>query len=205
MGYSGGAHAALTAPCPAVEDACDGGQQNIAPVEVQRALVEVGEAKEDRGGSKSRPSSHSPFKKILKPSAKEEFFGNGDEEEGEDPRAGKAEDDRTEGVPEGMRVEEAESEAQDQSNREIESKFAQADGQIAQAEAQVEADTLEVSNRNESVDAGVEKQDLVEDGEMGGPGGLEPTEVNRQAEDGKDQELATTGLCGPLRLIGLPK
>jgi len=39
--------------------------------------------KEKRGQKQRRGASHAPFQQVLQPSAKEEFFRNGDEEEGE--------------------------------------------------------------------------------------------------------------------------
>ncbi len=96
VGDGGGCDAAVLTPCSAVEDAGDGGEQNVAPVEVDGALVEVGETEEDCGEEKSWSAPDAPFEEVLQPAAEEELFGDGDEEEGEDvgydelPRWGQA-------------------------------------------------------------------------------------------------------------------
>jgi hypothetical protein len=46
----------LLTPCSSVEDAGDGGEQDVAPIEVRGAFIEMREAEEDcgedeRGGS----------------------------------------------------------------------------------------------------------------------------------------------------------
>src|SRR6202035_4839375 len=65
------ADAAIASPCAPVEDAGYRGQQHIAPVEVQGALVEVREAEEHRRDEKRGGAAHTALEKILQPSAKE--------------------------------------------------------------------------------------------------------------------------------------
>ena len=73
-----------------------------------------------------------------------------------------------------MEVQEVEREADGDGDGGVEGEFAQADGEVAQAEAEIEADSVELADVEEGVDAGVEEENLVEDGEVRGPGGLEP-------------------------------
>ena len=40
------------------------------------------------------------------------------------------------------------------------------------------------------VDASVEQQDFVEDGQVRGPGGFEPAEIDGETEGGEDEEVA---------------
>ena len=47
-----------------------------------------------------------------------------------------------------------------------------------------------LADEEEAVDAGVEQEHLVEDGEVRGPGGLEPAQVDGEAEGEEDQEVA---------------
>ncbi len=77
-------YASILAPCPAIEDSRQRSQYHVAPIEESRTLIEVRQAKKDCGQKQRRGASHAPFQQVLQPSAKEELFRNGDEEEGED-------------------------------------------------------------------------------------------------------------------------
>ena len=76
--------------------------------------------------------------------------------------------------PRGVEVEEAEREAEGYGDGGIDDELAQADGEVAWAEAEVEAYAVELADEEEAVDAGVDEDDLVEDGEVWGPCGFEP-------------------------------
>ncbi len=69
------------------------------------------------------------------PAAEEELFGDGDEEEGEDGGYRELEEWR----PRGVEVQEAEREAEGYGDGGIDDELAQADGEVAWAEAEVEA------------------------------------------------------------------
>lgn len=209
VGDCGGGDTAVAAPGSAIEDAGDGGKQDVTPVEVKGALVEVGEAEEDGGDEEGGGAAEAALEKILEPAAEEELLRHGDEEEGETPGDGDGRDggpdtpvieagergDR----PEAVEMEEAEAEADGEGDGEVEGELAQAGGEVAQAEAEIEADAGERTQGEEAVEAEVEEQDLVEDDEMRGPGGLEPAEIDGEAEDGEDEEvLPAAALVGEI-------
>ena len=78
----------------------------------------------------------------------------------------------------------------------VEEKLAQADADLAQAKAQVEADALEAAEREESVDNCVKQKKLVEDDEARGPGMLKPAEVDGKADRGEHEEVSpVAALC----------
>ena len=78
------------------------------------------------------------------------------------------------GRPRGVEVQEAEREAEGYGDGGIDDELAEADGEVAWAEAEVEAYAVELADEEEAVDAGVDEDDLVEDGEVWGPCGFEP-------------------------------
>src|SRR4051794_14265141 len=82
-------HPALLAPRPAIENSRQRGQQHITPVEMHRTLVPVRQAEQSCRQEQRRIAPYPPLQQVLQPSAKEEFFRNGDEEEGEEKCAGK--------------------------------------------------------------------------------------------------------------------
>lgn len=92
VGEGGGGDALVAAtfpaPCATVEEPCDGGEQDVAPVEVGGTLVEVGEAEEDRGEREGCAGSEAALQQILHPAAEEELLRNSDEEKREHERAG---------------------------------------------------------------------------------------------------------------------
>ena len=97
------------------------------------------QAKEDGGHEQRRATSHAPFQQVLQPSAKEEFFRNGDEEEGEEECAGKLRQMR----PACVQMQKADAQPKGKRDGRIESKLAQADAGIAQAQAQIESNAIE--------------------------------------------------------------
>ena len=185
-------------PGSAVEDAGDRGEQDVAPVEVQGALVEVGEAEEAGSQQKCYGAADAALEEILRPAAEEELFGDGDEEEGEDIGCGEV----GEAWPEWVNVQEAEAQAEYESDWYVEDTLAEADADVGQVEAEIEADAVQLADVEDAVDAGIEQKHLVEDGEVRGPGGFEPAQIDGEAEDEEDQEvapvagLAGIGLCG---------
>ncbi len=100
--------------------------------------------------------------------------------------------------PHRMRVQKAEAQAQNQGDRSVEGHLAQTDGDVAQAQAEVEAGSLKLADEDEAVDAGVEQQDLVEDGQVRRPRPLEPAQIDGESEDRQDQEVAPVAALGGL-------
>ena len=83
-----------------------------------------------------------------------------------------------------MEVQKAQAEAESQRNRRVKGDLAQADPEVFEAQAKVEADAVELADEEEAVDARIEKKDLVEDGQVRRPRALKPAQVNGQAHHG---------------------
>jgi hypothetical protein len=88
-----------------------------------------------------------------------------------------------------VEVEEAERESEGDRNGEVEEEFAEAGAPIAGSKAEFIADGGEAADSEESVEARVEKGEFAEEAEFGGPGGLEPAEVDAEAEGDEDEEV----------------
>src|SRR6185312_648062 len=122
---------------------------------------------------------------VFKPSAKEKLFGHGHQEKAESKGG------------EGMRrvghrcvkVEKADAEPQPNGDGRVEEEFAPADTQIAQSQAEVESDAVKLADAEETVNAGIEQQDFIEDAEARGPCGLKPAEIDSQAQHHEDEEV----------------
>lgn len=82
MGDGRGCDAALLAPGAAVEDSRQSSQEDVTPVEVSRAFVEVSQPEECGGQQERGKPSETTLQQVLQPSAKEKFFRDGDEKEG---------------------------------------------------------------------------------------------------------------------------
>src|SRR6202167_105895 len=104
----GGGDAVILTPGAAVEDAGEGGEQDVAPVEEGGALVEVGEAEDHGGDEKCSGTADAAFEEVLHPAAEEDFFRERDTDEGEYPGG----DDETGVVDVAMEMEEAERESE---------------------------------------------------------------------------------------------
>lgn len=189
----------VATPGTAVEDAGDSGEQDVAPIEVDSALVEVGQAEESGCEEQRGGAAEAALEKILEPSAKEELFRNGDEEESKEPCDGKGQEGGPDApavepgqfrdVQKAMEMEEAEAKAERERDGHVEGQLAQAGGEVAHAQAEVEADTVQGAQGEETVEAEVEKEDLVEEVEVLRPGGLEPAEIDGEAEDEQDKKI----------------
>src|ERR1035441_7746806 len=71
---------AMGAPCSAVEHSRDAGQQHVAPIK-NGSLVEMRQAKKQRGTEKRRALSEAGLQQILQNSAKKHLFGKRDQEQ----------------------------------------------------------------------------------------------------------------------------
>lgn len=54
-------------------------------------------------------------------------------------------------------------------------------------EAKIESDAVQTANKKETVDAGIEQDHFVEDGQVWWPCGLEPAQVNRETKGEEDE------------------
>jgi hypothetical protein len=179
----GGADAAVLTPGPAVEDSGDSSKENVAPVEVKRTLVEVGETEEAGGQKKSCTATDTALEQVLHPAAEEELFWDCDKKEGKKISCGELREVR----PVRVKVQEPEAEAKYESDGDEEGALAQAGEDVAETEAEIEARAVELADVEDAVDAGVEEKDLVDDGEVWGPSGFEPAEIDSEADSEKDE------------------
>ncbi len=185
MGDGGSGDAVVPTPGAAVEDAGEGGEQDVAPVEEGGALVEMREAEDGGRDEQGGGAADAALEEVLHPAAEEDFFGQRDADEGEDPRG----DDEPGMVNVAMEVEEAEGEAQGNRDGEVEEKFAEAGGPVACAKAEVEADGGEAADGEEGVEAGVEESKFAEEAEFVRPRSFEPTKIDREAEGNEDEDV----------------
>ena len=88
-----------------------------------------------------------------------------------------------------VQMQKSQAQAQRQRNRRVPGQLPQTDGRIAQAQAQVEAGSLQLPQRDEAVDSGVQQQHFVEDRQMGRPRALKPAQIDRQAQHGQNQKI----------------
>ena len=70
----------------------------------------------------------------------------------------------------------------------------QANAEVAQAKAEVEANLAQLPDREKAIDACVEQQDFIEDGEARSPCRLKPAQVHSEAEEAEDKEVAPLSL-----------
>jgi hypothetical protein len=150
---------------------------------VKRTLIEVGETEEAGGQKKSCAATDTALEQVLHPAAEEELFRDCDEKEGEKKSCGELREMR----PVRVKVQEAEAEAKYESDGDEEGALAQAGENVAETEAEIEAHAVELADIEDAVDAGVEEKDLVEDGEVWGPSGFEPAEIDSEVEGEEDE------------------
>src|SRR5579863_1570484 len=91
VGYGGCQEAAAGEPRTSIEDAGDSGENHVAPVEVCRAFVEVGEAEQERCDRQRPTRADAAFEHVEHQSAKEELFRHCDEKQREQPSGGEFE------------------------------------------------------------------------------------------------------------------
>ncbi len=88
-----------------------------------------------------------------------------------------------------MGVQKAEPEAEDESDGRIKDDFAQADGNVFEAQAEVEAGSFKLADEDETVDTRIEQENLVEDGQVWRPGAFKPAQVDGEAERDEDEKV----------------
>ena len=93
-------------------------------------------------------------------------------------------------------MQKAQAEAEGESDGHVKGELAQAGGEVAWAQAEIEADALKRAQGEKAVEAEIEEKDLVEDGQMRRPGGLEPAQIDGKAEDDEDQEVRPRAALG---------
>ncbi len=77
---------ALLTPRTAIKNSRQHCEQDIAPIEMYRTLVEVRQPKEHSRNSQRPAPANATLQKVLYPAAEEKLLGNGNKEERKDPR-----------------------------------------------------------------------------------------------------------------------
>lgn len=141
---------------------------------------------EKRGGDEEGPArTNTAFEKVLYPAAEEDFFREGDREEGkesegrDEARVGKVV----------MKREEVQRKAEGDGKRRVEEKFAEAGYDVVEAQMEVEADSGEPAQSENGVKRGVEQDELAEDGGSVRPCGLEQAKVDGEAQGKQDESV----------------
>jgi hypothetical protein len=153
VGQGRGSDAALITPGATVENSGDGSEQDVAPVEERGALVPVGKAEEHGGEEQGHGTAEAPFEQILQPAAKEELLWYGDAQKGEEECA----EGRERSRPHGMKVEKSQDPAEEDGNGGVETELAQRNAGIAQGEAKIESNAIELAHNQEAEDACVQQ------------------------------------------------
>ena len=122
----------------------------------------------------------------MHPATEEKLFRDGDKEEGEDPPQ--------ENMPKrrhmGVEMEKAEEQSEGDGNGSVHGQPEQANAEVAQAKAEVETNLAQLPDGEKPIDACIEQQDFIEDGETRSPCRLKPAQVHSESEDAKDEVVA---------------
>ena len=87
-------------------------------------------------------------------------------------------------------MEKAEQQSEGDGNGSVHGQPEQANAEVAQAKAEVETNLAQLPDGEKAIDACIEQQNFIEDGETRSPCRLKPAQVHGQAEDAKDEEVA---------------
>ncbi len=178
-------HAAILAPCAAIEDSGDACHQDVAPVEVGRSFIEMREAEQRGRNPERRSASHPPFQKILDPGAKIKFLGNGNEDKDIDPGWNHRE---AQGVA--MRMEKAEHESQGECQRRKENQFVQPGFPIAPVEVKIKARPAKAADGDESIQRGIDEKQFSQARKPARPRPLEPAQINGQPQSQENDRVS---------------
>jgi len=102
-------------------------------------------------------------------------------------------------------MQEAQAETERNCDGRVQKKLAQSEIQVTPAQSEIESHAGELANDPESVDAGVEQQNLVEDRQMRRPGRLEPAQIHGKPKRDEHEEIAPDalllgiGAAGPIQ------
>src|SRR5277367_232858 len=185
MGNARSRHATSFAPCSAVKNPSDAGEQDVAPIEAHRALVEMRQSKEHRRDHESGSPSHAPFEKVLHPGAKEEFFRHGNEKEDTQPSQRR----RTCPWQVSMGMDEPERQTHSQNDRRKEEQFAQSAFPIAPAQVKVETASAQLTDSQKTVQADVHEEQLIQSLKSTGPRSVEPAEIYCQSQNQQNDAI----------------
>src|SRR5208283_1734048 len=147
VGYGRSWHATLLPPGAAVENTRNGGEQDVAPVEICGTFVEVRKAEEHRRDQQSCAPSDAPLQQVLHPGTKEKFFGHSGEEEDRHPAQQRAANSRQ--VAMGMN--EAQRQPEHENDGREENQFAQASCPIAPAQTKIKPRAVQLPDGKKSV------------------------------------------------------
>jgi hypothetical protein len=119
-------HTALLTPRASIEDPSQSRKQNVSPVEVNRALVEVRKPEENSRRQQRPMPSEATLQKVLHPAAKEKLLRDGNKEKSEEPPQHNVRHRRNISVE----VEKSKQQSKHNRNRSIKPKLSQANPQI---------------------------------------------------------------------------
>ncbi len=146
-------------------------------------------------------ASDTALQQVLQPTAKEEFFRNGNKKEREEKGPWKPRQPWRRCV----QMQKPEAQAKRKRDRRIEDQFAQTRAEIVKTQAEIESNTIQLPYCLESPDACIEKKNFVEDRKVGRPGALQPAEVDSQAEKRKQKKVAPVAMHIWITAFGLPQ
>src|SRR5437899_5586633 len=185
-------HPALLTPRSPIEDPRQRSKQDISPVEVHCALVEVRDPKQNSSRQQRPVPPEPPLQKVLHPAAKEELHRNRDKEEREDPSQHHVRHRRN------ICVEMQKTKPQSKRDRDgsIDRKLAPASPQIRQPKPKIEADALQPTDRKKPINSRIQQQHLVEHSQMRRPCRLKPAQIHRQTKNSKNKKVTPVSpLC----------
>jgi len=139
----------MLAPGAAVKNSRDGCEQDVGPIEMGGAFIEVRESEEDGRDHQRRTPSDAALQQVLQPGAKVELFGDGSEEKYSDPAQERAADS----WQVSMGMDESQRETQRKNDWGEEKQFAQAGLPVAPLEMKIEAGPAQAPDGEKSVQA----------------------------------------------------
>ena len=99
----------------------------------------------------------------------------------------------------------AEPQANCQRDRRVKGGFAQTDGKVFEAQAEIEAGSVKLADEDEAVDSRIEKKNLVEDGQVRRPGALKPSQIDGESERGENEKVAPVAALSGIGARRLPE
>ena len=126
---------------------------------MHRPLIKVRQAEQHRSHEQCGSTPEPTLQEVLHPSAEEQLLGHRNKREGEEEPSSKAKRSR----PYRVGMQESHSESKRNRDRRVPTELAQSSANVAQTQAQVEADAIQLPNQDESINPRIQQKHLVED------------------------------------------